>query len=268
MENKEYQKFVDKFKPKKTTDDCYTPPAVYEVVLNYVKEKCNIEGLKVMRPFYPGGDYENETYTEDCVVVDNPPFSIISQIIRFYLERGVKFFLFAPHLTLFTSDQDYTSIITSALIVYENGAKVSTGFVTNMLGDTKILGDAELAKQLKAVQEQNKVSLPSYKYPDNIITVSTIANIVNKGVSIEIKKREVAFCRGMDSQKMVKKRIFGSGFIVSDEVAQMKRDKEAEAQDKYLKEIQDKEELKKNNSIYWQLSERENNIIKKLNQCT
>lgn len=24
--NKEYQEFVDKFKPKKTTDDCYTPP--------------------------------------------------------------------------------------------------------------------------------------------------------------------------------------------------------------------------------------------------
>lgn len=25
--NKEYQEFVDKFKPKKTTDDCYTPPS-------------------------------------------------------------------------------------------------------------------------------------------------------------------------------------------------------------------------------------------------
>lgn len=26
----EYEGFVDKFKPKKTTDDCYTPPAVYQ----------------------------------------------------------------------------------------------------------------------------------------------------------------------------------------------------------------------------------------------
>lgn len=25
-ENKEYETFVEKFKPKKTTDDCYTPP--------------------------------------------------------------------------------------------------------------------------------------------------------------------------------------------------------------------------------------------------
>ena len=26
----DYAGFVEKFKPKKTTDDCYTPPAVYE----------------------------------------------------------------------------------------------------------------------------------------------------------------------------------------------------------------------------------------------
>ena len=25
MKNKTYEEFVDKFKPKKTTDDCYTP---------------------------------------------------------------------------------------------------------------------------------------------------------------------------------------------------------------------------------------------------
>ena len=34
-ESEEYAAFVEKFKPKKTTDDCYTPPAVYEAVLNY-----------------------------------------------------------------------------------------------------------------------------------------------------------------------------------------------------------------------------------------
>lgn len=28
----EYEAFVDKFKPKKTTDDCYTPPDVYDTV--------------------------------------------------------------------------------------------------------------------------------------------------------------------------------------------------------------------------------------------
>ena len=34
--DEEYQKFVDKFKPKKTTDDCYTPANIYEAVLSWV----------------------------------------------------------------------------------------------------------------------------------------------------------------------------------------------------------------------------------------
>lgn len=29
----EYSDFLDKFKPKKTTDDCYTPAPVYETVI-------------------------------------------------------------------------------------------------------------------------------------------------------------------------------------------------------------------------------------------
>lgn len=34
-----YEEFVDKFKPKLTTDDCYTPPEVYDVVASWaVKE--------------------------------------------------------------------------------------------------------------------------------------------------------------------------------------------------------------------------------------
>ena len=34
-----YEEFVDKFKPKKTTDDCYTPDAIYKVVKDWaIKE--------------------------------------------------------------------------------------------------------------------------------------------------------------------------------------------------------------------------------------
>ena len=42
----DYEKFVEKFKPKKTTDDCYTPPAIYEVVAEYVSKEygLNISG--------------------------------------------------------------------------------------------------------------------------------------------------------------------------------------------------------------------------------
>ena len=35
----DYGGFVEKFKPKRTADDCYTPPEVYAVVLDYVRER-------------------------------------------------------------------------------------------------------------------------------------------------------------------------------------------------------------------------------------
>lgn len=34
-----YQAFVDKFKPKKTSDDCYTPANIYEAVAAWVAEE-------------------------------------------------------------------------------------------------------------------------------------------------------------------------------------------------------------------------------------
>ena len=36
MKNESYEEYVEKFKPKKTTDDCYTPPEVYEVIKDWV----------------------------------------------------------------------------------------------------------------------------------------------------------------------------------------------------------------------------------------
>ena len=59
MKSKTYEEFVEKFKPKKTTDDCYTPSLVYEAVKDWACEQFNIDPGKIVRPFYPGGDYEN-----------------------------------------------------------------------------------------------------------------------------------------------------------------------------------------------------------------
>ena len=53
-------------------------------VSEYVEKRYGLNRDYFVRPFYPGGDYENFVYGENCVVVDNPPFSIISKIIRFY----------------------------------------------------------------------------------------------------------------------------------------------------------------------------------------
>ena len=87
--NDEYKRFVDKFKPNKTTDDCYTPDNVYNAVLDWVVHEYGIDRGKVVRPFWPGGDYERYDYPEGCAVVDNPPFSIISKICRDYQDNGI-----------------------------------------------------------------------------------------------------------------------------------------------------------------------------------
>lgn len=56
-----FEDFCEKFKPKKTTDDCYTPPTIYEVIKNWACKEYGIDPDKIVRPFYPGGDYENLT---------------------------------------------------------------------------------------------------------------------------------------------------------------------------------------------------------------
>ena len=38
----DYAGFVEKFKPKKTTDDCYTPPMVYEAVKDWACRRYGI----------------------------------------------------------------------------------------------------------------------------------------------------------------------------------------------------------------------------------
>lgn len=101
-DSEEYQEFLQKFEAKKTTDDCYTPKNIYEsVVADYVVKEYRVEKKNFVRPFYPGGDYQNEKYKSTDIIVDNPPFSIISEIGRWYNKRDIKFFLFAPHLTCF-----------------------------------------------------------------------------------------------------------------------------------------------------------------------
>lgn len=84
--SKTYEDFVEKFKPKKTTDDCYTPPEIYETVKEWVLEKFpDWQGRPIVCPFYPGGDFEHFDYPDNCVVIDNPPFSIYAKIVRWYL---------------------------------------------------------------------------------------------------------------------------------------------------------------------------------------
>ena len=247
MKSKIYEEFVEKFKSKKTTDDCYTPPKVYKVILDWVCKEYNIDKSKVCRPFYPGGDYQNFNYSNDTVVVDNPPFSILAQIKRFYIERNIKFFLFAPTLTIFNCDaKDLSFVVTDTVIEYENGAKVKTAFITN-LEDCKIRISAELDTLIKETQKKTN-KLKKYDYPINLLTVSKCSKLVQQLKDYKISKEDVIFIRSLDKQREKGLQVYGGGFLISDFLA-------GEIQ----KEIQ-----KKDNVIVVELSEREKEIVRSL----
>lgn len=54
-DNEEYNDFVNKFKEKHTTDDCYTPTNIYNAVVKFVEKEYKVDKKDFVRPFYPGG---------------------------------------------------------------------------------------------------------------------------------------------------------------------------------------------------------------------
>ena len=258
-EDEEYQEFLEKFKLKKTTDDCYTPAPVYDAVVRYVEETYELSRENFVRPFYPGGDYQREKYPEGCVVVDNPPFSIMSEILRFYDSKGIKFFLFAPTLTLFSSSSSSssagccTALPCTLAVIYENGASVNTSFLTNL--EPRSIRFRSAPKLQAIVQEgideftkTLKKQLPKYSYPPHIITSSWVGILSRLGIEFSVPVAESEGINGLDSQKAAGKAIYGKGYIVSDAVKA------------------EREKAEREKAERWTLSDRELAIIQRLNQ--
>lgn len=182
-----YEDFVTKFAKDapKTTDDCYTPQEVYDAVLKWLSERCDLLQRPIVRPFYPGGDYVNYAYPENCVVVDNPPFSIISKIIRFYVAHKIDFFLFAPTLTLFSAafGSDVCYIVANAKVIYHNGADVNTSFVTSLFPSWRVFVAPSLRR---AIEKENymapKPSSPTLLMPKNVVTAARLTKYVRGGI--------------------------------------------------------------------------------------
>lgn len=269
MKSKTYGEFVEKFKPKKTTDDCYTPPVVYDALADYVAKRYNLDRSTFCRPFYPGGDYEHFDY-DNKIVVDNPPFSIFSKILQFYTDHNIKFFLFAPHLTVLGSlrNRPGTIIATDIDIIYENGARVNTDFITNLEPcDIYIKSDPELFAVLFEAVDQVKQTktVPKYKYPANVVTICDFLDLSRYGVQLEIPRSEACIIGKLDSQKEVNKGIFGSGLLVSDRIAKEKI--KARAQSQARAQVQAQAQAQAPADYIWALSDREREIINKLNTC-
>lgn len=261
-EDEEYQAFLAKFEAAKTTDDCYTPELIYEAVAKWVEDEYGVKRDNFVRPFYPGGDYQNDKYPKGSIVVDNPPFSILAEIITFYKEKGVRFFLFAPALTLFSSSSSCTCLPLNVNVIYDNGANVCTSFITNLEDEGVRLRSAPtlyaaIFEANKENTKQQKKELPKYTYPPHLITPSFVGLLSRYGIDFRVPVNESERVGQLDSQKESGKVIFGKAYIISDRLKE-----EREKADR-LKAEREKAEREK--AERWELSERERVIIQRLN---
>lgn len=273
--NDEYNEFVDKFKPKKTSDDCYTPDNVYEAVAAWVSQEYGIDRADMVRPFYPGGDYRSEDYAPGCCVVDNPPFSILSEIERFYQEQGVLFFLFAPTLTLFGRVDGVCYVVCGGSVIYENGANVKTSFVTNLEQDLIVRTAPALCVALEQASGANlgKKQPPKYSYPPEVITSAMVARWCERGVDFRLSREDAERISALDAQRLEGKAIYGSGFLLSEnatrdaeaaarETETAVREAEARRAEAVLRE--DEAANARDADYVWELSERERGIVANL----
>ena len=256
--NDEYNAFLDKFEEKKTTDACYTPDNIYEVVAEYVEKRYKVDRGDFVRPFYPGGDYQAQKYKKTDKVVDNPPFSIMAEIVDFYIDKGVKFFLFAPGLAAlnYTNRGTVAAVCTYESITYENGADVTTSFITNMEpSEVMAMSAPELSAKLKTTNEENerkfRKQFPKYEYPDEVITGAKLGYISKYGQALTIKRNAAQFIRALDAQKESGGGIYGGALLLSEEQAAERAAAERAAAEVVVKTT-------------WELSQREREIVKGL----
>ena len=247
-----YESFTEKFEVKKTTDDCYTPEPVYEAVANFVAEEYGIDRSSFVRPFYPGGDYQSFEYPAGSVVVDNPPFSLFTEILRFYNSRKIPYFLFGPHLTLFNYVDKACCIPCGVTVTYENGAKINTSFVTSLEPDLMVkcsgrLYDAAMEADNKN-RNQGSTKLPRYKYPLYVLRSTDAEYFSRYGIPFCVPRKCAKPVKALDSQMKSGKSIFGGGILLS-------KGKTAE-----------REKAEREKATVWELSERERGIIRGLSR--
>lgn len=219
----QYDQFVDKFKPRHTSDDTHTPPNVYAAVLAWCERRYGIDRAKVLRPFFPGGDYATADYPAGCVVIDNPPFSILAQIVRIYLERKVQFFIFAQSLTMLghARHPGCAAVFCGNSLTFDNGANVSVGFLTSLEGpDVLAVAAPDLGDALEECEKENrkigKRHVTPLALPEALLTGGRMNYLAVHHTPHTVRRSEAAFVRRLDNYPGG---IFGGGFLLSERAA-------------------------------------------------
>ena len=151
--------------------------------------------------------------------------------------------------------------MTDSTVIYENGANVKTSFVTNM-DRWKIRSANDLRLAIgKAQETEEKPSLPKYEYPHHVITSARLAKLVNRGLEFFFSDEDLSFTRTLDSQRPLKKALFGAGYLISEQKALEQKALEQKALEQKALEQKVREQEQR---IFWELSDREKEIIKNL----
>lgn len=198
----------------------------------------------ILRPFYPGGDYERAEYPENGIVIDNPPFSIFTKICKFYTARHIPFFLFGPGMTIATVSTYATAVIISCRVTFENGANVRVNFASSLFPDVAMMTAPRLNDLIRACPSQNqKKELPIYDTPDELLSVSDLQTICNGGIDFAVRRSECVRVRSLDLHPK-RGGLFGDHFLIAKAKAKAKR------------------------AIHIQFSEREQRIVERLGADT
>jgi len=253
--SRQYDAFVDKFKPRHTSDDTHTPPNIYEAVLSWCERRYGIDRAKVLRPFYPGGDYANAEYPDGCTVLDNPPFSILAQIISFYLDCGIPFFLFAPSLICIQNARHpgCAAVFSDSDITFDNGAAVRCAFLTSLEGpDVLAVSAPDLGDAIKAAEAANrkigKRKVTPLAMPDELVTGARMQYLAAHHVPHTVRRADAVFVRRLDNYPGS---IYGGGFLLSERAAAERAAAERAAAERAA-------------ALRIELSDREREIIKRL----
>ena len=207
-----------------TSDECYTPPAVYDTVLDYAVERYNLQGKHIVRPFIPGGDYQKYVYGKNDVVIDNPPFSITTKTVNWYIDHNIPFFLFINGLYGVSLSRKLhgkvTVIVTNASVSFyhkPNNKVIRLGFVTNMEPKNIIIrGDATLTNRLNGLVK--KKSFKRYHYPDNFLKNNDILAALQRNVELKLTTDNCWFEDNLDYHKSRRLSVFGGGYLVNDKL--------------------------------------------------
>ena len=229
----DYESFLSKFADNpKTTDDCFTPKDVYEAVVRYVGTVVDLSDKVILRPFFPGGDYENAEYPENGIVIDNPPFSIFTKICAFYTAHKIPFFIFGPGLFITNACKFCTAVIINNSITFENGAQVPCNFASNLFGDTLVMTAPVLNRLIGNCESQRKKAagkaVYTYKWPIELLSVSDLSIFAREGIDFSVQRDEGLFVRTLDNFPRPSG-LFGDHILISEAKAMEKEECERKA---------------------------------------